>query len=580
MNNKIKYTTRSLSVMGRLLLFILLTNSSILSFSQNKTKKVIRIEHADSLVSDNAVVADARRLIGNVLLTHNNIVMKCDSAWAYAKTNTVDAFGNVHIISNDTLNLWAKYINYNGDTEMAKARRKVKLQDPSITLTSDSLDFDMNSEIGYYKYGGKIVDSTNTLTSIIGIYYTRENELFFTNDVRLQNESYDMTTDTMYYNTETQIATFKGITQIIGDSTYIYSTGGWFNTASNETELNKKSTIKRKQTQIQADYLFYNDENGEGFARNNVIINDYENSMIITGQNARYDDFEQYALVTDSAVWMQYYQGDTLFLHADTLYTMPDTSAVDAKMLKAYNKSRFYRTDIQGICDSLVYFTNDSTIKMYNDPVLWSMENQMTAENVEFINKSEPPNEVYLNNNAFIIQEIDSSKFNQIKGKNMVGYIKGESLYRIDVNGNGQSIYYPSDDNDYIGINKAESSNIILYLSDNMIKRITFVGSPTGVMNPIIDVVDADTKLDGFNWRINERPNSRFEIFGPLSTTPVVTTLPETEMIIDLPNINESKIELQKQWDENLQKLENDTTSLQIIDQHSKTIKQLTNPAK
>jgi lipopolysaccharide export system protein LptA len=535
--------------MVRLLLCLLLLSSPHAQMAQTKTKKWINIDHADLWVSDPSVVKNAQRLLGDVLLSHNNIIMKCDSAWSYSNSNMVDAFGKVHIISNDTLNLWARFINYNGDTELAKARRNVVLTDPSLTLTTDSLDFDMKEEIGYYNYGGKIVDSTNTLTSDIGRYYTRLNELFFTGNVMLKNDDYTITSDSMLYNTETKIVTFNGPTHIVGDSTYVYGTNGWFNTITNETELNKNSTIKRKNTQLQANYIFYNDNTGDGFANGSVIIEDFDNNMVVMGNKAVYSDFEQYALVTDSAIWMQYYEGDTLFLHADTLYTMPDTSGTDAKMLIAYNNSRFFRTDIQGICDSLIYLTKDSTIQMYNDPVLWSNENQMTASYIEFFNRSLPPNEVHLKNNSFIIQEVDSTKFNQIKGKNMVGYTNRENLYRIDVNGNGQSIYYPSDQDDYIGINKAESSNIILYLSENRINRITFVGSPSGVMNPLTEVVPADTKLEGYNWRIAERPNSKYEIFGPIATTVPVAELPSGEILITLPDIEQSKKELDELWD-------------------------------
>lgn len=548
--NKISSYIKSLSFLVRLLLFVAVLFCSGHLNAQTKTKKKIDIEHADLLTSDQAIVRDAQRLIGNVILLHNNIIMKCDSAWQYSGSNIVDAFGNVHIISNDTLNLWANFINYNGDTELAKARRNVVLTDPSLTLTTDSLDFDMKKEIGYYNHGGQIVDTTNTLTSIIGRYYTRENKLFFTRDVKLVNKDYTMTSDTMIYYTETEIVTFNGPTNIIGDSTSVYSTSGWFNTSTNETQLNKSSTIRRGNTQLQADYIFYNDNNGNGNAHTNVIINDFENSMIVMGNKAEYDDFNKYALVTDSAVWMQYYEGDTLFLHSDTLYTMPDSTVEDAKMLIAYNSARFYRTDIQGISDSLIYLTKDSTIQMYNDPVLWSSENQMTAEYIEFNNKATPPNEVYLKNNAFIIQQVDSLKFNQIKGKNMVGFINENLLYRIDVNGNGQSIYYPADDTDYIGINKAESSNIILYLAENKINRITFVGTPVGVMNPLMEVVPADTKLDQFNWREEERPTNRYEIFGPIATSVPPSSLPDHNLMLELPGIDRSQKELDTEWDQ------------------------------
>ena len=535
----------SLTYLVRLLSFILLLIFSFNSFAQNKSKEV-EIVDADLLLTDETI--DAERLIGNVVLKHNNIILKCDSAWNYTLNNVIDAFGNVHIISNDTLNMWANFIRYNTDNEIAKARRKVVLTNPSLTLTTDSLDFDMKNNIGYYNYNGTIVDSTNTLTSIIGRYYTKENKMLFIDSVKVKNEKYTMTSDTMIYYTETEIIEFEGPTKIIGDSTYVYSTSGWFNTKTNETELNRNSTIRRGDTQLQADYIFYNDNNGEGEAKNHVIINDFGNSMIIVGNKAVYNDFEQYAMVTDSALWIQYFDGDSLFLHADTLYSMPDTSVVDSKLLKTYRDVRFYRTDIQGICDSLIYFTKDSTIQLYNDPVLWSNENQMTADFIEFKNKSDAPNEIYLTGNSFTIQQVDSSKFNQIKGKNMIGFINGEFLYRIDVNGNGQSIYYPEDSKEFIGVNKAESSNIILYLAENQINRITFVGTPVGKMKPLLGVVSEDTELPGFKWRENERPRNRYDLFGINGALNNETTLPASNIIKKLPDIQSSKKKLDNEW--------------------------------
>ncbi len=531
----------SLSYLVRLLLLCPFILSSFIVFSQEKTKKVINIEHADVLRSNQGTKENIRRLIGNVELSHKNILMFCDSVWFYSEKNMVDAFSNVHIISNDTVHIKADFINYNGETEIAHARRNVELTDPSITLTTDSLDFDMKTDIGYYEDGGKIVDSTNTLTSIIGRYYSQKNEVFFTNSVKLVNDDYQMFTDTMTYNTNTETATFSGETTILGDSTNIYSTDGWFNTQTNETSLGKNSTIRRGNTQIQANNLFYNDTKNEGYASGSVIINDFANNMIVMGNKAEYDDFDEYALVTDSAVWVQYYEEDSLFLHADTLYTIPDTSAVDAKLLITYHDVRFYRKDIQGLGDSLVYYTKDSTIQLFNDPVLWSMENQMTADFIEFKNNTTKPSEVYLTNNSFIIQEVDSSKHNQIKGKDMVGYIRDQQLYQIDVNGNGQSIYYPADDKELIGVNKAESSNIVIYLSENRINRITFKGNPTGVMNPLMDVVPEDTMLEGFNWRQSDRPRNKHDIFDIQSDTSKTINLPNPTLKKELPAIKKAK---------------------------------------
>lgn len=532
----------SLPKLVRLLSLLLLFSTTL--FAQEKTKKKIDIEQADFWLYKESVVKDADRLIGDVILSHEEMTMKCDSAWVFKKTNTVNAYGNVHIISNDTLNMWADFINYNGDTQLAKARRNVTLEDPSLTLIADSLDFDMKEEIGYYDTGGTIIDSANVLTSRIGKYYTQTNEVYFIEDVQLENENYNLATDTMIYNTNTEVVYFEGPTRILSDSTDMYSTSGWFNTKTNEVEMDENSTIKRAQTQLQADYIYYNDNNGEGNALGHVIMNDYESQMIVVGNKAVYDDFNQYAMVSDSAMWIQYYQGDSLFLHADTLYTIPDTTSPGGKLLITYNNVRFFRTDIQGVCDSLIYFTNDSTIQMYKDPVVWSQSNQLSANFIEFFNNAQPPNEVHLEDNSFIIQQNDSIRFNQIKGKKMIGFINGQDLYKIDVNGNGQSIYYPLDGDNFMGINKAESSKITLYLKENMIKRITFSGAPDGSMNPLPENVSSETRLEGFDWREEERPASRYDIFGNQSAESQPSALPDSEIDMVLPDIEQAKIEM------------------------------------
>jgi lipopolysaccharide assembly outer membrane protein LptD (OstA) len=190
----------SLAIPVRLLLCLIFSISVSLSVAQQKVRKVINIENADVGLYDESIVSNAQRLIGNVKLSHDNMILFCDSAWSYTSSNSVDCFGNVHIISNDTIHMYAKTIHYKGDDSFAEARGDVVLKDPKMTLTTDSLDFDARNEIGYYDNWGKIVDSTNTLTSKVGTYYSRQDELFFRDSVKLVNDDYVMTSDTMKYN--------------------------------------------------------------------------------------------------------------------------------------------------------------------------------------------------------------------------------------------------------------------------------------------------------------------------------------------------------------------------------------------
>ncbi len=537
---KNKVIMKSLPALVRLSLLIALLLSNFYSVAQTKTKKEIVIEEAEYLIYKQSVAQNVQRLLNNVKLSHQNMVMYCDSAWFYAASNSVDAFGKVHIISNDTLNMYSDFINYRGNDGIAKAIGNVKLKDPKLTLTTDTLDFDTKTEVGYYESGGMIVDSANVLTSKIGRYYSQRNELFFKDSVKLVNKDYVMTSDTMKYNTATEIATILGPTHIIGDSSYLYSENGWFDTKNNISELLKNSTIRKGDSQLQGDYIYYEDNSGKGIAKGNVIINDFKNKIIIAGDNAKYNDFTQNALMTDSAMFIQYYNSDSLFLHADTLFTKPDTSEVDQKLVICYNNVRFYKSDTQGRSDSLVYFTKDSTIQLFIEPVIWAENSQLSAEFIEMKNYAVPPNKVFLKENSFIIQEMDSLKYNQIKGKNMVALIsESNKLYQINVSGNGQSIYYPEDEKDFVGVNKAESSNIILYLNDNKINRISFLNTPVGIMSPIKEGIDPETRLEGFKWRKNERPIDKYDIFRTNDNFIAPKTLPKSEIDLILPSPTE-----------------------------------------
>jgi hypothetical protein len=237
-----------------------------------------------------------------------------------------------------------------------------------------------------------------------------------------------------------------------------------------------------------------------------------ENSSIILGNIAEYSDLLQTAMVTDSSIYMNYNENDTLFLHADTLRTFPDTLP-DEKIVLAYNKVRFFRTDIQGVCDSMVYFTRDSVIQLHKFPILWSEIHQLSAEMIEMKQFTNAPDELHLSRNSFIISKQDSNMFDQIKGKEMIGYIIDKKLNHIEVNGNGQTLYYAREKEEIIGLNRAESSKISIRFRDGKIYTISFLKAPEGELKPLFELKEEDRKLKGFEWKINLRPLSKYDIF-------------------------------------------------------------------
>jgi len=509
----------SIQTATRLILFstICLLISTGYSLAQNKKK--VEIIHCDLGAYNARIVANAQRLIGNVNITVDGALMWCDSLYSYTN-NTVDAFGNVHIVRGDTLNMYADFMNYNPETKLARARRNVKLIDKKVTLTTDSLDYSMFNDVASYNYNGVVKDSTNTLTSKIGQYYVNEKKAYFKTKVDVVTKDYKIKSDTLIYFTNTKKVMLEGPTHIFNEKKdTLYAESGWYDSMRGYARLTKKPRVWNDKQKMKADSVYYDKKKGEGLAMGHAQIQDIKNSMIVVGNKIKYNDLTKIALATDSAILIQYSKTDSLFLHADWLRTMPDTTVTDttknARLFLAYHKVRFFRPDFQGKCDSLAYWSKDSTIQMFTEPIIWSNRNQMTADYIEMINRSKDPDEVRMKEDAFIIaMEEDSLRFNQIKGRNMNGFLRKNTLYRIDVNGNGQSNYYARDKDGLVGLNKAESSNICIYLNNGKVKKITFIKSPEGELKPMADIQDGDKLLPGFKWLDELRPKSKNDIFA------------------------------------------------------------------
>ncbi len=501
------------------ILLLILTGSEAVS----QEKKRIDIIHANSLEAASNIANNAQRLIGDVQIQHKTMFIWCDSAYTYTGTNKVDAFGNVHINQGDTLHLYANKIFYNGDINFARAWENVKLVNKTTTLYSDTIDYDLAANIGYYDDNGKIVDSTNTLTSVIGKYFIDTDIIHFYRNVEAVGEKYTLTGDTMYYNTETGRISIVGPTTIRDSSNSLYAEDGWYDSKSGEAELLKNPRVYNETQFLKANYIKYNEENGNGKAVGSVQIHDMENKIMVEGLNAFYNKLSEVTTVTDSAVLIMYSEKDTLYMHADTLRSIPDTLVEGENVITAYYDVRFYRSDIQGMCDSLVYFSKDSVVQLHNNPVIWSDIHQLSADFIEMKQYTDAPDEMHLINNSFIISKQDTARFDQVKGKNMVGYVVNNELDRIDVDGNGQTLYYAREkENDVIGLNRAESSKISIQFREGKVFKISFLKAPEGKLKPLQELTEEDKRLAGFDWKINLRPLTRTDIFrrGPVEPQP------------------------------------------------------------
>lgn len=480
--------------------------------SKSTKKAKVNIRKADYLDQRDYLGDDVKLLIGNVKLQHENTIMFCDSAYLYGDSSYVEAFDNIHIIQNDSIHLYGDLLLYEGNNNLAKVRENVKIVKKDITLTTDYLDYDRIKNVGYYYNGGEVVSGENTLISDWGYYYPDFNEVHFKDSVVVTNPKYSIFSDTLKYNTVTEVANILGPTFIMSDDNLIYSEDGYYDTMNDKAKLQRNSYVQGKEQVLKGDTIYYDRKIGLGEVFYNMELHDTTNHIIIAGDYGYYNEQSKYGLATQKAQLMQIHQKDTLYLHADTLQLIPLVEE-ESRMVKAFYNVKFFRKDMQGRCDSMIYDFRDSTNTFYNNPVIWAMGNQLTAQTIKLYTKNQALYKAEMINSAFVVAPEDSLFFNQVKGRNMTGYIRNNELYKIDVDGNGQTVYYPKDNEFVIGVNRAESSNLTINLKNRQITGIKMRVDPNGNMNPPFLLPTQDVRLKGFIWLEEIRPKNRWDIF-------------------------------------------------------------------
>lgn len=500
---------RLLYILASVVLFV----ATVQTVEAQQSSVRIKIERANYLRHDDKIGKNTQSLNGDVVLSHHNTVLHCDSAYMYNDSNYVVAYGSIHIIQNDSIHLYGDRLMYYGDMNLAKVRDNVKANKGTTWLYTDFLDYDRVLDKAYFFNGGRVVNGESTLTSDNGLYFPNTNDVYFKDDVVGTSPRYKMYSDTMRYNTRSEVVTILGPTKILtSDSVTIDSDKGWYNTLTDEAKLLENNSIWSGQRNLTGDVILYQRRDGLGTVWGNMQLRDTVDNMTLGGDYGFYNEITGEALATQKALATHVYGRDTLFLHADSFKIVPlaDTS----RLMKAYHNVKFFRNDMQGRCDSLVFDFRDSIATMYDFPVLWAQGNQMLANQIKVYTRNRAVYRADLIDAAFVVApELDSVGYNQIKGKLMNGYIRNNELYLIDVDGNGQTIYYPKDGEVVIGMNKAESSNMSIWLKDRKVQNIIMRVSPTGNMNPPVLLSDDARYLKGFRWLDDYRPKTKDDIF-------------------------------------------------------------------
>ena len=479
-----------------------------------RKKTRIHIEHYD-VATFSKSMGDMQRLIGHVKMRHDSAYFFCDSAYFYEKTNNFNAFQNVHIIVNDSVEIFSDLLDYDGNTRFAEFHDNVRLRDDSTMLYTEYLTYDRNLHLASYPDSATTIRGDKTLKSHYGYYRDRLKEFSFFENVEVYSPKYQMYTDTLFYNTGIEKMWFQGPTTIINKENVLEGKHGYYLVNEDYVYLDQRPFMHNETQLMWSDSIFYDRNLGLAQAYSQVDMIDTSYKVIMRGDYVEMWEDQGFSFATDSAYAISYDGGDSLYIHGDTLFLHFDKQKEEAKKLIARRHVRFFKSDLQGKCDTLTYLMSDSTIRMRVAPILWTEDSQMSGTDIDIKIKESTVEWVLQKGNAFIISQDTIEGFNQIKGMDITSLFKDGDIHHVNVDGDkAETIYWiRDDDGGLIGIDVSKSETMVIEMKNNGISKIKGFKGITETMYPEDDLIESRRYLQGFKWHDDARPRDKDDIF-------------------------------------------------------------------
>lgn len=495
---------------------------------QRDSARIVQILRANKLRVIDKDTNKLNILVGNVLIQQGDTFIECDSVIQNQRLNIVEAFGNVHINDADSVHTYSKYLKYIGDIRMAYLQQNVKLTDGKGTLTTNELEYDLNSGIAVYRNNGKLVNGKNVLTSKEGFYYSDTKETYFIHDVTLVSPERTVATDTLLYNFAQDLFTIVSPTTINDGTTVIKTRSGIYDMKKGLADFSERTVIEDSTQQVIADKIRYDKISGEGFAEGNVIYRDTAQGVTILSGLSTFNNQNNNVLATRKPVMIVKQKTDSLYVAADTLFSsmkkkqkidslISGTKSKEADSIRfflAYRNVKIFSDSMQAVCDSLFYSAEDSVFKMYRSPLVWSADTQIGSDTLYLYTKNQKPDKLNAFENAFAVSRTKENFYNQIKGTRINGEFSNGEIDFLRAKGNAESVYYLQDeDSSYFGMNYSKADAITMYFGKEGLKRVSWVNSVEGTTFPMNQIPQEKKQLRNVIWFESRRPKTKLDLF-------------------------------------------------------------------
>lgn len=323
-----------------------------------------------------------------------------------------------------------------------------------------------------------------------------------------------MYTDSLAYNTDTGIAELLCRTKILSKDGEINSSSGFYYTRTGIADLFERSTVHTwRGNTLTGDTLFYDRNAGFGEAFGNMVLTDSAGKSSIIGDYGFYDELADSAFVTGNALALEYSRPDTLYLHADTITARMYSDST--RVTDAFRRVRFFRRDVQGLCDSMSMVERDSILYMYYNPIIWNGDKQIVG-NVVYVHMSDSTVDwARLPEVGLVSQHIGEDCYNQITGSDMTAWMADTVVERVYVEGSVQVIMFPMEnDSTYNKFSFTESSYMDAHFKEGDIERLKMWPQTTGKVTPLYLAKRASYFLPKFRWYGPLRPMSPDDVFN------------------------------------------------------------------
>ena len=618
-------------------------------------------------------VTEVQILAGNVRLRQGTSLFECDSCVITKRLNLFEAFGNVHINDSDTTDIYADHLRYLTDKRIAYLDKNVKLTDGKGTLTTPALEYDVNTKVGIYKNGGRVVNKTTTLTSVEGYYYTDLKDVYFKKNVRLKDPAYTLESDSLLYNTETETARFIAET-FIKDSTNrtIKTREGYYNLKSGKAEFGQRPVVQDGNIQATGDKMISDDSTGVTQIFGHAILVDTAENRTVLADEIFFNSKNESFLATKKPLMIIKQENDSIFVTADTLFSArlsdlykskeliekkdtikavqltdsknkdstnriiktnpllspgkirelyngkdsivtngmlervknPETKNKDSTNLnsettdtlisvkpfdlnkdkdsslrkepltginivdtknrnttdlpvankrflpiqselrksqdstvkkdtlrgvtvidmntkdstnryfEAFRNVRIFTDSLQAVCDSMFYSFKDSVFRLYDSPIIWTKDNQITGDTILLFTKNKKADRMQIFKNSFIVNYVKPEIYNQVKSTRMDAYFKNGDIDSVRAKGNAESVYFIMDeDSSFSGVNQSSAELMDVYFINKELQRVVYRSKVKGTLWPIQQKSPGEMRLKDFKWLDDRRPKTKYELF-------------------------------------------------------------------